>query len=68
MAVLSSFYNHANKDQCRRIAQLWLESIERVEAEQHRDYFLEFFCGLSPRFLRDEAHFAKLWDMLERNK
>ena len=53
MAIAPSFYNHANPSQCDRFAWLWLASIEKVEASQHRDYFLEFFVGLSPKCLRD---------------
>ena len=52
-ALLTSFYNSSDPQQCEKIANLWLENIERVEAEQHRDYFLTFFTQLSPRFMRN---------------
>ena len=55
LPLVNSFYNHANPVQCKRLANLWLRNIERVESEQHRDYFEGYFLGLSPRFLKDAA-------------
>ena len=39
-----------------------------MEQEQHRDYFEAFFCGLSPRHLRDEKHTAALRSLLAKHE
>lgn len=49
------------------IADKWLANIERVESEQHRDYFLTYFTELSPKHLKDPKHLEGLKAILARN-
>ena len=67
MALCTNFYNHANPDLSAKLAQMWLASIERVESEQHRDYFEAFFVGLSPRHLKQPEIVAELRAILARH-
>ena len=53
IALCCDFYSRTNPSQAKKLADLWLQNIEKVESSQHRDYFEAFFLGLSPRHLRD---------------
>ena len=68
MALCSNFYNPASPELSAKFAQMWLESIERVEREQHRDYFEAYFVGLSPRHLKRREIVAELRAILARHQ
>lgn len=63
-AVTASFYN-VDAEVGSRLADKWLENIERVEAEQHRDYFELYYVKLSPKHLKSAAHLQKLKAILD---
>ena len=68
MAATTSIYNRSNLVQSTKIAQQWINNIEKVEAEQHRDYFLAYFVGMTPRFLRNSSHLDQLKAILTRHE
>ena len=68
IAVTESLYNSENPQQANQLASVWLENIEKVEQEQHRDYFDAFFVRLSPRFLRNEKHTSALKALLAKHE
>ena len=60
------FLNQYNRQEGELYADLWFESVEFVEANFHRDYFLDWFNELSPYYLRRQVDLDRMKTLLAK--